>query len=68
MGSCHVRASRGDRRQCVVTRLAIVCAPVSLFSGFGLSSISPSGVSVRDIPNADDTYAAMKDMVDARSA
>jgi membrane protein YdbS with pleckstrin-like domain len=43
-----------------------VDTPTTLFAGLG--SVSASGVSVRDIPNADDSYDAIKNLVDARSA
>jgi len=37
------------------------------FSAFGFGNVSASGVSVRDIPNPDDAYDAIKKLVDARS-
>jgi membrane protein YdbS with pleckstrin-like domain len=45
-----------------------VDAPASPFGSFGFGNVSASGVSARDIPNADDTYDAIKNLVDARSA
>ena len=43
-----------------------VDAPTGLFNAFAFGNISASGVSVRDIPNPDDAYDAIKKMVDAR--
>jgi uncharacterized membrane protein YdbT with pleckstrin-like domain len=45
-----------------------VDAPVSPFARFGFGSVSASGVIVRDIPNPDDAYDAIKKLVNARNA
>jgi len=44
-----------------------VDTPANPFAAFGFGNVSASGVSVKDIPNPDDAYEAIKKLVDAPS-
>jgi uncharacterized membrane protein YdbT with pleckstrin-like domain len=48
--------------------LSTVATGVDGPASFGVGNVSASGVSVRDISNPDETYDAIKKLVDARSS